>query len=106
MRITARIISYLSDAIIALLLIRFTFRMLGANAANAFVAVLYDISNVFLIPFQSIFPREAVQGAVIEWSTLVAALIYFLIGSFLIRIVLIALSRNDEPDHKQRHEDS
>ena len=85
---------YLVFGIIELLLIfRFVLLFLGANAANAFVAWIYDWSTPFVAPFANIFGQHvttAGQGVVVQsifdWTTLIALVVYGLIGALLVRL--------------------
>ena len=64
-----------------LLLLLFIFRLLAANPDNAFVSFLYNLSGVFVAPFNGIFPNPTLGSAsVFELSTLVAMLVYALIA--------------------------
>lgn len=83
-------IYFLFSVLEIILILRFAFRLLGANMGSGFVRGLYDFSHVFVAPFTGIFGDPALlnQAHVFEVSTLVAMLIYALIGWGL-----IALSR-------------
>jgi YggT family protein len=82
-----RIIWYLLDVLEALLLIRFTMRLLGANPAAGFTQVIYNLSYPFLAPFQAVFPRTYVLGSTFEWTTLLAMVVYWLIALAIVRLV-------------------
>ncbi len=63
------------------LALRLVFRLLGANTANSFITVLYQLSHVFVSPFHGIFNDQALGNrSVLEVSTLIAILLYALIG--------------------------
>lgn len=83
-------IYFLLSLLEIVLILRFAFRLLGANAGNGFVQGLYDFSHVFVAPFTGIFGDPALlnQAHVFEVSTLIAMLIYALVAW-----ALIALSR-------------
>ena len=42
-----------------ILALRFVFRLLGANQGNSFILFLYQISQVFVAPFNGIFHDQA-----------------------------------------------
>jgi YggT family protein len=73
--------------------IRFVFLLLGANPGNAFVSWIYDLSTPLVTPFAGILGRSAVvaEGAVVtsvlEWASLLALLVYGIVGSILVRAV-------------------
>lgn len=59
-----------------LLIYRIIFRLLSANPASGFVAIIYNISEIFVLPFNAIFPTPAEGGYILDTSALVAALVY------------------------------
>lgn len=86
----AQAIWYLLLVIEAFLLLRFIFRLLGANPQAVFTDLVYSISGIFVAPFVAVFRNSAVvQGSVFEWTTLLAMLIYYFIALGLIRLFVI-----------------
>jgi uncharacterized membrane protein YuzA (DUF378 family) len=82
-----RIIYFLLGVLEVILGLRFIFRLLGANQASSFTLALYDFSHVFVGPFNGIFNDQAIGSrSVFELSTLVAMLIYALIGWGLVSL--------------------
>ncbi len=83
-------IYFLLSVLEIVLILRFAFRLLGANTGNGFVSGLYAFSHVFVAPFTGIFGDPALLNTahVFEFSTLIAMLIYALVAW-----ALIALSR-------------
>lgn len=69
------------------LLIRFIFRMFGANPLSYFVKVVYSVSDFLMTPFYYIFPSVRVETGVIEWPVLVAVLIYGLLVWVVVRLI-------------------
>ena len=64
-----------------ILLLRFIFRLLGANQDNAFIMFLYNLSHVFVIAFNGIFNDQTLgRNGVFEISTLVAMVVYALLA--------------------------
>lgn len=86
---------YLIFGIIELLLIlRFVLLFIGANTASAFVTWVYDWSGPFTAPFAGIFGQHSVtagQGVVVQsvfdWTTLIALVVYALIGALLAHLL-------------------
>lgn len=72
-----------------LLLIRFLFRMTGANAGAGIVAMIYSVTRVLMAPFNFVFPVNAVEGAVFEWSILVAMAFYALLAWIIMKLIRI-----------------
>lgn len=64
----------------AILLLRLLFRLLAANEASSFVIFIYNLSHIFVGPFNGIFNDQALGRSVFEISTLIAMLIYALLA--------------------------
>lgn len=79
--VAQRIVWYITGAILTLLLLRLVLQILGANQGNGFVDFIYALSGVFAAPFFGMFSYTPSYGAsMFEPSTLVAILIYALLG--------------------------
>lgn len=86
---------YLVFGIIELLLIlRFILLLAGANVANAFVMWVYNWSTPFVAPFANIFGQHVtvtgpgvVVQSIFDWTTLIALVVYALIGALLVRLL-------------------
>jgi hypothetical protein len=78
------------------LVLRFLFRLLGANQESSFILFLYNFSQVFIAPFNGIFHDQALSaGNVFELSTLTAMLVYALIAWGLIALSRVIFAPND-----------
>ncbi len=88
----ARVIYYILGVLEVILLLRFLFRLLGANAGNGFVAFLYNLSYVFAAPFLGIFTNPGQGNNVFEITTLIAMLIYALIAWGLVSLVRLVFA--------------
>lgn len=73
---------------------RFVFLLLGANPGNAFVSWVYDLSSPLVAPFSGILGQsvtDIAQGAVVEsvfdWTSLIALLVYGVLGAILMRAI-------------------
>jgi hypothetical protein len=74
----------------ALLIIRFVFKLLAASTQASFVTFIYDLTQVFVAPFHGIFNTAANGRNVFEPESVVAIVIYLLIGwgiASLVRVV-------------------
>lgn len=82
-----------------LLAFRLILKLTGANPASGFVSFIYGITQLFILPFQGIFPTATTQGAVttavFEPATLVAMVVYAALGWGIVQLVAI-LSRQAE----------
>lgn len=87
------IIYFLLGVLEVILGLRFIFRLLGANQGNDFTLFLYNLSHVFVGPFNNIFNDQTIGSiSVFEVSTLVAMLIYALIGWGLVALTRVLLA--------------
>lgn len=83
----SQVIYFIFGAISVLLALRFVLLALGANELSPFVNFIYGLSRPFVLPFQGIFGEPQLGGSLIEWSSLVAIVIYSLIAYGLVRLV-------------------
>lgn len=92
--VAARVVWYITGVIIALLGLRLILQLLGANEGNPFVDLVYGLSGIFAAPFFGMFSYEPSYGvSYFEVSTLVAILIYALIGWGLARLFTLGSRR-------------
>lgn len=73
--------------------LRMLLKLIGANAANGFAALLYSFTDLFLVPFVGLIGTPAAGGLVLEISTLVAMVVYALAAWVLERIVWVLFYR-------------
>ena len=76
----------LLEAAIAL---RIVFKLIAVNAANPFAALLYAVTKLFVAPFASLMGAPTAGGMVLEISSIIAMIVYLLIGWALERIVYV-----------------
>ncbi len=76
----SRVVYFVLGVIEIILLLRLIFRLLGANESSDFVMFLYNLSHIFVGPFNGIFTDQALGRSVFEISTLVAMIVYALIA--------------------------
>ncbi len=77
----------------ALIGIRVLLLLIGANPGSGFVAFVYFLSDLFLWPFRNIVVNPAFQNHVLEITSLIAMIIYPLIGWAIVRLVWVILYR-------------
>ncbi len=76
-----------------LLAFRFGLKLIAANPANSFAMFIYGFTNLFVLPFMSLVPAPAAEGAVLEISTLIAMVVYALVFWGVERLVWVILYR-------------
>jgi len=73
----------------ALLAFRFLLKFLGANPAAGFTNFIYGITAPFASPFLNVFQITRVEGSVIEWTTLLAMLVYWVVALGIIKLLVM-----------------
>ncbi len=73
----------------SLLAIRFVLKLLGANPLAGFSQFIYSVTYVFAQPFLNVFRMTRVAGSTIEWTTLLAMLIYYFIALAIVRLIFM-----------------
>jgi hypothetical protein len=75
--------------------LRFLFRLLGASQDNSFILFLYNLSYMFVVPFNGIFSNPILDARnVFELSTLIAMLVYALIVWGLVALSRVVFASN------------
>ena len=83
---TYQIIWYILGLIEALLAFRLLLRLVGANPNSGFAELIYAISAPFALPFQGVVRPSAFGASVMEWSTVIAMLVYLIIAYGLVKL--------------------
>src|SRR6266516_7807812 len=80
------------------LLIEFFLMLIGAAQNNLFAGFMYAFTVIPLYPFNGIVPNTPLgKVAAIDWSTLIAMAVYFLVFYALRRFLHILISSPEEP---------
>lgn len=81
---------WLVTSVVAVMLgIRFLLKLLGGSSQAGFVTFMYDITQPLVAPFHGIF-NTAVQGrSILEPESLVAIVIYSLIGWGIVSMIRV-----------------
>jgi hypothetical protein len=77
----------------ALIGIRVILMLIGANPANPFTALVYQLSELFLWPFRNIVANPGFQNYILEVTSLIAMIVYALIGWALVRLIWVLFYR-------------
>lgn len=95
------LVYYVTGLLEILLLFRFVFKLLGANASSGFVAFMYGLTDIFLAPFNSIFQTSTAQGAetvaVFDPAILIAMAVYGLIGWGVAKLIDVVTAGKTTP---------
>lgn len=84
-----QIVWYILGIIEALLAFRFILKLLGANPNAGFTEFIYSVTHPFAAPFLNVFSIPRVEGSVLEWTTLLAMLVYYLIALAIIKLFIM-----------------
>ncbi|HEX3642464.1 MAG TPA: hypothetical protein VHV10_14325 [Ktedonobacteraceae bacterium] len=94
-----RLVYFVLGVLEVIMGLRFIFRLLGANQDTPFVMFLYNLSHVFVYPFNGILDDQTIgSSSVFEVSTLIAMVVYALIAWGLValgRVILAPSLTND-----------
>jgi len=75
-----QIIWYILGFIEVLLLFRVILKLLGANSSIGFTSLIYSLTAPLAIPFNGILGATITGNSIIEWSTIVAAIVYLCVA--------------------------
>lgn len=82
-----QIIWYILGFIEVLLVFRIILKMLGANPFIGFTSLTYALTTPFAAPFVGILGASVSESSVIEWSTIIAAIVYICIAWRLVYLL-------------------
>lgn len=101
-----QIVWYILGVLEALLAFRFFLRLLGANPSAGFTSFIYHVTYPFAVPFINVFRVTYIQGAVFEWTTLLAMFVYWLLALGIIKLLVMSKTvSTPEAATKLNHQD-
>lgn len=88
-----RIVNYILGVLEILLAFRFVFKLFVANPNSQFATLIYNITKGIVSPFTAVFDPYILHGAkantVVEFSTLIAMVVFALLAWGLIKLFVI-----------------
>ena len=84
-----QIVWYILSVIEILLVFRIILKALDANTAAWFTSFIYGITNPLASPFLKVFSVTQIQWNIIEWTTLLAMFVYWVIAIGIINLFLM-----------------
>jgi uncharacterized protein YggT (Ycf19 family) len=90
-----RVIALVFTVLEVLLLVRFTFKLLGANADQPFVSAIYGITEPLVAPFRGIFAQPA-GTPVVEIAALLSIIFFVLVAALIVALVRAYTGRRAE----------
>lgn len=85
-----QIVWYILGFVEVLLLFRFVLKLLAANSGAGFTKFIYGITQIFVVPFISVFRTSYAENNVFEWTTLLAMLVYWVVAWGIIKVFLMS----------------
>lgn len=82
-----QVIWYILGVIEALLLFRVILKALGANSTIGFTNFIYALSTPLAAPFNGILGISISGNSIIEWSTIIAAIVYLCVAWGLVYLL-------------------
>ncbi|HVS79628.1 MAG TPA: YggT family protein [Candidatus Paceibacterota bacterium] len=96
-----QVVWYIFSVVETILLFRFILKLIGANTGAAFTQFVYAISYPFAAPFLYVVGSPRVFGSTIEWSTLIAMLVYWVIAWGIVRLIVMGKPVSTEEAHRK-----
>jgi uncharacterized protein YggT (Ycf19 family) len=90
-----RVIALVFTVLEVLLLVRFTLKLLGANADQPFVSAIYGITEPLVAPFRGIFAQPA-GTPVVEIATILSVIFFVLLAALVVAIVRAVTGKRGE----------
>lgn len=84
-----QIVWYILGLIEVLLAFRFVLKLLGANPEAGFSSFIYGVTYIFAAPFLNVFQITRVAGSTVEWTTILAMFVYFVLAWGIIKMFLM-----------------
>jgi hypothetical protein len=82
-----QVIWYILGFIEVLLVFRTILKILGANQFAGFASLIYALTTPLVAPFNGILGVSVTGASVIEWSTIIAAIVYLCIAGGLVYLL-------------------
>jgi hypothetical protein len=86
----AALVGFIVGAVDILIAARFLGKLLGASSSSSFVHGIYQVSGVFVAPFTGIFGDTGSKTNTFETASLVALVVYAVIGWGIVVMIRIA----------------
>ncbi len=85
-----QVVWYILGILELLLAFRFVLKLLGANPNAGFTDFIYSVTYLFAAPFLNVFKVAKVEGSILEWTTLLAMLVYAIIAWGIIKLFVMS----------------
>ena len=82
-----QVVWYILGLFEALLLFRLALKALGANPFAGFTGIVYSLTDPLTFPFRGILGTLVTGSSVIEWSTVIAGIVYLVAAWGLVYLI-------------------
>jgi hypothetical protein len=82
-----QVIWYILGFVEVLLVFRTILKILGANQFAGFASLIYALTTPLVAPFNGILGVSITGNSVIEWSTIIAAIVYLCVAGGLVYLL-------------------
>lgn len=94
------VVYFLMGALEVLLAFRLILKLTGASLSSGFVSAIYNLSGIFIMPFNGIFSKGYAQGvettSVLEPATVVAIVVYMILSWGIVKLIRISSGEQQE----------
>lgn len=104
--VLARIIALIwlfAGAIITFIGLRLVLSLIGANPANTFAAIVYDVSDLFMWPFVGLAPAPPIGSGVLDIPAIIAMFAYPLATFLFVSLLQVLFSPSRRIISRQRY---
>ena len=84
-----QVVWFLIGFVEIMLAFRLVMKLLAANTTATFTSVIYTFTDALVYPFTTVFGTTYAAGSVFEWTTLLAAVVYFAIAAGIVSLFLM-----------------
>ncbi len=91
----SRVIALVFSVLEVLLVVRFSFKLFGANADQGFVAAINALTEPLVAPFRGIFAQPAGTSG-IEIATVLSIIFFMLVAGLIVAVVRAVTGRRGE----------
>lgn len=91
--VVQRVVWFIVGVVCVIIALRFILLLLGANRGAGFTDFIYSISAPLVAPFVGIFGQPSYGKSVFEISSVLAIVIYLLIGWGIVKLLSIGRPR-------------
>ena len=85
-----QVVWYILYFVEAMLAFRFILKLMAANPQAGFSSLIYNISYPLATPFLNVFKSPTIASSKLEWTTLLAMLVYWMLAMAIIKLFFMS----------------